>query len=135
MVFGGAALALHGLVTDRVQDIDVIVSDSAIELLRASFSWVNHADHQSDRFRSNVVFRPDFGPMPVELLGGFSIKSNEEWVEIDYTPAITVNVGSQSVLVADRKHLAKIFRLCGREKDILRARIIDNCLRHQSGEQ
>ncbi|MFN3717617.1 MAG: hypothetical protein ACK4UW_01810 [Rhizobium rhizophilum] len=124
MVFGGAALALHGIASHPLKDIDVILTDAAAVQLNRMFSWENHADWNSDRFRSVFLFRPDFGAVPVELLGGFKVKKDEDWIPVDCSDTVSVVVGVQSVFIPTRSRLASIFRLCGREKDLHRARLL-----------
>ncbi|QEE47115.1 hypothetical protein FVA81_22025 [Rhizobium sp. WL3] len=124
MVFGGAALALHGIASHPLKDVDVVLTDAAAVQLNRMFSWENHADRNSDRFRSVFLFRPDFGAVPVELLGGFKVKKNEDWISVDCSDTVSVVVGAQSVFIPTRSRLASIFRLCGREKDLHRARLL-----------
>lgn len=124
MVFGGAALALHGIASHKLKDIDVILTDAAAVQLNRRFSWENHADWTSDRFRSDFLFRPDFGAVPVELLGGFKVKKDKDWISVDCGDTVSVVVGAQSVFIPTRSRLAGIFQLCGREKDLHRARLL-----------
>lgn len=126
MVFGGAALALHGIATHPLKDIDVVLTDAADLALNRIFSWENHADANSDRFRSVFLFRPDFGAVPVELLGGLRVKKDEEWIPIECSDMVSVVVGAQSVFIPIRDRLAKIFQLCGREKDLQRATLLSH---------
>jgi rifampin ADP-ribosylating transferase len=121
MVFGGAAMVLYGFEQGPVADIDIILPSQAAGLLSAQFSWRNHADGQSPRFRSDYVLRPDLGPVPVELLGGFRIWSHAGWTEVGASETRELHVGSQPVFLPSRERLAAIFRSCGREKDLRRA--------------
>lgn len=124
MVFGGAALALHGATAGPIKDIDVILDRQVAERLSILLALENHSDQRSDRFRSDMLLRPDFGPIPVELLGGFRVKRGEVWIPIDCSDTVAVSVGSQTVFIPNRDRLASIFRLCGREKDMLRASLL-----------
>ncbi|WP_164734864.1 hypothetical protein [Pelagibacterium lentulum] len=125
MVFGGAAVALHGIDCGPIKDIDVVLPHRAALRLSAMFSWKNHADERSDRFRSDVLLRPDLGPVPVELLGGFQVRGKSGWVAVDCSETQGIQVGAQRVFVPSLERLANIFRLCGREKDIRRAKLIE----------
>lgn len=126
MVFGGTALALHGIASHPLNDVDVILTDAAAAQLNRMFSWENHADSDSDRFRSVFLFKPDFGAVPVELLGGFRVKKDEAWISVDCRDTVSVVVGAQSIFIPTRSRLASIFRLCGREKDLHRARLLSH---------
>lgn len=121
MVFGGAAMTLHGHALTKVADIDILVTEAAASLLGKRFSWRNDADTRSPRFRSDYLFRPAFGPIPVEIMGGFRIATKAGWVTIQPGETQPVRLGSQVALVPSKERLAEIFRLCGRPKDLIRA--------------
>jgi hypothetical protein len=126
MVFGGAALALYGLNDSPVRDIDIILSGTAAADLCQHFSWPNHSNEASARFRSDYVLRPEFGPVPVELLGNFRIWDGRAWTAVEPSRGEEVQVGTQVVFLPTRERLAAIFRLCGRQKDLQRAAMIGN---------
>ena len=124
MVFGGAAMVLHGHFETNLKDIDIIVADSAASTLSIRFSWRNYADNCSPRFRSDYLFRPDFGPIPVEIMGGFRILSANGWTTVQPGETKEKLVGSQIAHLPSKDRLAEIFRLCGRQKDLIRADIL-----------
>lgn len=126
MVFGGAALALYGVACPPLKDIDVILTDAAVLQLNRMFAWENHAGGDSDRFRSDFLFRPDFGAVPVELMGGFKVKRGDDWIPVNCSDTVSVTVGTQAVFIPTRTRLASIFRLCGRERDLHRASLLDH---------
>jgi hypothetical protein len=126
VVFGGAAMVLHGLEQGPVADIDIVLPPQAAASLSEQFSWENHADCVSPHFRSDYVLRPDFGPVPVELLGGFRVLTASGWASVGGGDTQELEVGSQRVFLPTRERLAEIFRLCGREKDQRRAAMIDS---------
>lgn len=128
MIFGGAALALHEIGRSPVIDIDIALPTHAALRLSTLFGWKNYADGQSDRFRSDVILRPNFGPVPVELLGGFQVRGKVDWVTIDCSQAEGIPIGEHTVFVPTLERLADIFRLCGRAKDVARAELIDRHL-------
>jgi len=121
MLFGGAAMAVHEKDDSAVKDIDIVLRASDAIALSRTYDWPNHADTASSRFRSDVLLRPRMGHIPVELLGGFRICHNDEWVGIAPCDAIEATVGRSCVWVAAPPRLAEIFRLCGRPKDHSRA--------------
>jgi hypothetical protein len=124
MVFGGAALALYGLTDDPASDIDIILCGKAAADLCQRFSWSNHANGASARFRSEYLLRPDFGHVPVELLGTFRIWDGSVWVAVEPSRGEEIQVGTQIVFLPTRERLAAILRLCGRQKDLQRAAMI-----------
>ncbi|KEQ05306.1 hypothetical protein GV67_06075 [Pseudorhizobium pelagicum] len=126
MVFGGAAMALHGFERGPVADIDILLPSQAAASLSDQFSWRNYADGRSPRFRSDYVLRPNLGPVPVELIGGFHVMTASGWIPIEGGGIQELHVGLQRVFLPTRERLAAIFRLCGREKDHRRAALIDS---------
>ncbi|MDO1583041.1 hypothetical protein [Rhizobium oryzicola] len=128
LVFGGAAMVLYGLEKGPVADIDVIISATAAARLSEAFSWHNHADGRSARFRSDYLLRPNLGPVPVELLGGFCISTASGWAEISVGETRAHRVGSEVVFLPTPQGLAALFRLCGREKDHRRAGLIESAV-------
>lgn len=124
MVFGGAAMVLHGHLETELKDIDIVVTDSAASMLSDRFSWRNHADNCSTRFRSDYLLRPDFGSIPVEIMGGFRILAEAGWTIVQPDETQNKLIGSQVVHLPPKDRLAEIFRLCGRQKDVIRANIL-----------
>jgi hypothetical protein len=124
MVFGGAAMVLHGHFETNTKDIDIIVTDSDASMLSERFSWRNYSDSRSRRFRSDYLLRPDFGPIPVEIMGGFCILAKAGWTAIQPGETQQKPIGSQVAHLPSKDRLAEIFRLCGRQKDIIRADIL-----------
>jgi hypothetical protein len=124
MVFGGAAMMLHGHFETKLKDIDIIVTDSAASMLSERFSWPNYADNCSPRFRSDYLLRPDFGSIPVEIMGGFRIRAEAGWTTVQPGETLKKPIGSQIAHLPSKERLAEIFRLCGRQKDLIRADIL-----------
>ena len=118
-------MALHGLGEGPVADIDIILSGPAAADLCQRYAWQNHADGASLLFRSDTLLRPDFGPVPVEVLGNFRIWDGSAWIAVEPNGPTDIRVGSQIVCLPTRERLAEIFRLCGREKDLQRAALIE----------
>lgn len=124
MVFGGAAMMLHGHFETKLKDIDIIVNDSAASMLSERFSWRNYADSYSPRFRSDYLLRPDFGSIPVEIMGGFRILAEAGWTTVQPSETLKKPIGSQAAHFPSKERLSEIFRLCGRQKDLIRADIL-----------
>jgi hypothetical protein len=122
VVFGGAAMALHGFETTQVRDIDILVSGEAAADLLARWSLRNHADEASARFRSDYLLRPDFGRVPVEIVGNFRVRLGLGWRKVEIRSPIEVAAGAERLFIPARDELAAIFDLCGRAKDIERSR-------------
>lgn len=124
MLFGGVALALHGLSGPNVADIDILASVAAVDCLADKFALSNQAGGASKRFRSTKLIRPNFGSIPVEIMGGFEVFSKQVWVPVDPTGYDRVSILDEPVNLASRARLRKIFELCGRDKDLVRAQLL-----------
>ena len=120
MVIGGAAMVLYGLEKGPVNDIDIVLPSHAAAFLSKKYAWPNYADETSLRFRSDFLLRPETGPVPVELLGGFHILTEQGWTALSVGETVTVSIRSQQVCLPVKAQLAAILRLCGREKDLKR---------------
>lgn len=124
VVFGGAAMVLHGLESGAARDIDILVSNEIAVGLMAEFSLKNWADRGSERFRSEYFLQPDWGPIDVEILGGFDVRSKNRWHRVVVEERKAIRVGRQTVFVPRTMELADIFDRCGRPKDLARSQLI-----------
>jgi hypothetical protein len=123
-IFGSAAMPLHGFEVDAVKDIDVLVSSKDAHRLMARHSLANVADGGSGRFRSDVVLRPAFGAVPVEILADFRIRNSGTWQVMAVTTRVELLLASGPIFIPSREELAAIFLACGRPKDIERAQAL-----------
>jgi len=124
VVFGGAAMVLHGFNIGYIEDIDIIVSGETAADLMVELSLENQADGGSETFRSEFLLRPNFGPTEVEILGNFEIRSGTIWNRIVPRKRVAFSAGSQTIFAPEITELADIFDLCGRTKDLARSRFI-----------
>ncbi len=120
MLFGGAAMALHGLSDSPVSDIDVVSSVDSVKSLADKFVLNNQADCVSERFRSSILLKLNDGPIPVEIMGGFEVFNQHFWEPVHPVGYDTILVLGEPVNLASRSRLREIFELCGREKDLIR---------------
>lgn len=121
MLFGGAAMVLLGFDDAPVSDIDIIAESGLAARLMAGHGLENQADTASERFRSDVVLRPTFGAVPVEILSGFRIRHGDGWQAVPVCSAQSAQIGAERVPLPPPARLAQIFTLCGRPKDLVRA--------------
>ena len=124
MMFGGAAMILHGFDIPPAKDIDIIVSGGTAARLMDELSLVNYANPESQLFRSDYLLRPKFGPVPVEILGNFRIWIGQAWHPVRVAQVVEVKIESQRVFVPELNDLASIFDLSGRPKDVIRSAMI-----------
>ncbi len=124
MMFGGAAMILHGFEICPAKDIDIVVSGGTAARLMDELSLVNHANPGSQLFRSDYLLRPEFGPVLVEIMGNFRIWNGQAWHAVRVAQVVEVKIGSQRVFVPGLNDLASIFDLSGRPKDVIRSAMI-----------
>ncbi|MBL4812850.1 MAG: hypothetical protein JKX69_10970 [Rhodobacteraceae bacterium] len=124
VVFGGAAMALHGYDVGNINDIDIVVSAETAAWLMGQLSLENQADTRSPRFQSDYVLRPNLGPTPVEVLANFRIRAGGMWHWVRPTKLASICVRQQTVFVPEVKELAEIFDLCGRAKDAVKSQML-----------
>lgn len=124
-VFGGAAFALHRSTSDPVPDIDVWVPPDAGEALSTVAGLRDCSDGGTARFRSRRRLVGTFGPVPVEILLGFEVRTAGRWEPVAIGERAAIALGDVSITVPERTELARLFRLIGREKDIARADILE----------
>lgn len=125
-IFGGAALHLHGHGQRRAADIDILATTADCRTLATIWGIGNDADGGTERFRSRAVLRPNLGPIPVEIMGGFEIFAQSRWHEVEITEIQKVAAGAAIVPVASLADLCAILRLSGRRKDHERLALIEH---------
>lgn len=125
MLMGGSAMMLYGVEEGQVDDIDIVLHSSDAERIAQNLSIANHADRGSERFRSTHLLHPDLGPVTVELMAGFAIHADGVWHDIKPEAQVIGQIGGQDIHLPSLTRLAEIFRLCGRDKDMRRAALID----------
>lgn len=121
MLFGGAAMALHGLQSPLVDDIDILAPMDAAQRFSERHMLRNRAASGSERFRSKILLRADFTAIPAEIMAGFEVLNQGIWVPVDLVGYQRISILGEPVNLASRSRLKEIFELCAREKDLLRA--------------
>ncbi|MCS6760552.1 MAG: hypothetical protein MO852_17685, partial [Candidatus Devosia euplotis] len=122
-IFGGAAMALHCLETDAVQDIDVLMSLADADALMERHRLTNTAGN-ADQFRSEIFLHPVYGMVPVEIMAGFQVKSAGARHTIRPQTRDSITLATGMVHAPSHVELAEIFRLFGRPKDLVKALLL-----------
>ena len=124
-VFGGTAMRLHGYrMPAPIADIDVLISIADAERLVRRHGFSNMAGTGTERFRSQILLRPDLGKIPVEIMAGFDALSEGIWHRVAIRERQEVTYRSAKTFIASREDLFAIFRLCGRPKDLERMALL-----------
>lgn len=123
-IFGGAALALHGLESGNPKDIDVLVSEADAARLAAALNIGNDADGGTAKFRSSWFLKPALGPVPVEIMAGFEIFSAGTWHPVYPRSRERKTMEEIALFVPSQAELAEILTLSGRPKDLARLELL-----------
>jgi hypothetical protein len=123
-IIGSAAMALHGLDLP-VADVDLLLApEDAARVLRAH-GHVLPSENGHGSYRSEVFGRIDGGSLPIEVLGGFHVRQDGRWVAAEPATRLALGLARGAVFVPSRSELAAITRRLGRQKDLLRAGMLD----------
>jgi hypothetical protein len=124
-IIGSAAVALHGRSVPQVKDVDLLMSapDAAAFLRRAGVPL--RAGQADARFRSLVFGLWSAPPIPVEVMGGFSVVADGGWREVALATRDPVTVAGVSVYVPSADELVRLLHTFGRAKDLERARLLE----------
>lgn len=124
-VFGGTAMRLHGYrMPTPIADIDVLISVADAERLVRRHGYPNVAGTGTERFRSQILLRPDLGKIPVEIMAGFDALSEGAWHRVAIKERQEVTYRTAKTFIASRDDLLAVFRLCGRPKDLERMALL-----------
>ena len=121
-VIAGAAAALHGVNHPEVADVDVLASDRDAAALLKRLGVEPLAVPPHPLFSSRLLGRWTAGPMIVEVMSGFHIRTGPTWREIRPTTRKQVELGGALLFVPARVELAEMLLAVGRSKDLERAR-------------
>jgi len=119
-LFGGAAVAVHGLPID-VADVDVLMSARDIGQLAARLGIAPERDTPVDRIRSDTWLPWKALPLGVDFTAGLAVRTNERWTPLAPRTREALKVEGRTLYVPARGELIAILRLFGRPKDIARA--------------
>lgn len=126
IVFGGAAMALSGLPDWPVPDIDVLVSseETANDLIDA-FGGRIVTPPAAERFRSRLLARIDGTPVPIEIMVGLEVKTDDGWAPVNFRTRVERPVQDRHIPTARTAEQAAMARRFGRPKDLQRAEALD----------
>jgi hypothetical protein len=119
-LIGGAAIGLHG-VQSAIPDVDVVMSPQDARQVLLELNILPAEDGGTALFRSEVFGRWTMLPLPVEIMGGFQIRTQEGWRPLVPATREPFPVDGRTLYVPSRRELIEICRLFGRPKDLARA--------------
>ncbi len=125
IVFGGAAMALSGLPDWPVPDIDVLASEETANDLIDAFGGRIVALIGQDRFRSRLLARIDGTPVPIEIMVGLEVRTDEGWSPVAFRTRVDRPVLDRHIPTPRTSEQAQMARRFGRPKDLQRAEALD----------
>lgn len=126
-IIGSCALFLSGIALEKVADIDLLVSTRDADILKRNWDErkQNYSPEGAHLFRSNFG-RFRFDELDIEVMGDLQICKNGQWTSLQIYEFDTVSIGKHSIRVPTLKEQHRIFTLFGREKDLSKARLIED---------
>jgi hypothetical protein len=125
IVFGGAAMALSGLPDWPVPDIDVLASEATADELIEAFGGQIITPPAPDRFRSARLARIDSTPVPIEIMVGLEVRSDDGWEPVAFRTRTQRPVQDRTIPTAATAEQARMARRFGRPKDLQRAEALE----------
>lgn len=123
-IIGSAAVVLHGRSLPHVKDVDLLMSAAdADAFLRRVGEQAGHG-RPNERFRSQVFGTWREPPIPVEVMGGFSVAANGAWREVHVPAPESVMVAGVQVYVPSVQELVRLLHAFDRPKDLERAQLL-----------
>ena len=129
-VIGSCALILSGVPIEMTSDLDLLVSNEDAEQLKSVWAYRRRRSFEPSNqhlFRSNFG-RFDFGELDVEAMGELKVFTNNEWKTLQIKNWIEISIGECKIKIPTLEEQKMIFNLFGREKDKLKAQLIERYL-------
>lgn len=124
-IIGSAAVALHGVESLDVADVDVLLSNADAQRIFPAIGLAVLSGTQHPAFRSQVFGTWQESRLPVEFMAGFQLRQGERWRAVTPATRQAIEVAGAWVFVPDRAELRDLLESFGRTKDLLRARMLD----------
>jgi hypothetical protein len=124
-IIGSAAVVLHGRTIARVKDVDLMMSAADAEAFLKRVGEAPRNGKPNDRFRSLVFGVWSGPPIPVEVMGGFSVATADGWRDVSLVTREAVTVAGRTIYVPSAEELVRLLRSFGRAKDLERASLLE----------
>lgn len=123
-IIGSSAVALHGAELQNVRDVDLLMSANDAERLLRRVGGQPRSGKPSTQFRSDVFGTWLGPPLPVEIMGGFSLHTRAGWRPVMPETREEKVVGSSVLFVPSIRELKGMLLSFGRPKDLERAKLL-----------
>lgn len=115
-LLGSAAMALVGVPDLSPPDVDLLVSERDAQRLIEAWNAEVAPPSSSDLFRSKTFAKAGVAPLPIEIMAGFEVRTDDGWRPVRPRTRLAV----RSVFVPTAAEQVEICRLFGRPKDLAR---------------
>jgi len=123
-IIGSAAVALHGADVANVRDVDLLMSARDARQLLERVGGRPRDSKPSTLFRSEVFGTWYDPPLPIEVMGGFSLNTGNGWRPVLLKSREERRVEGHDFYVPSVGELKELLRSFGRPKDIERALLL-----------
>ena len=124
-VISSAAVAVYTGDATGVGDVDVLVDEADAAAAFGALGLPMAPGHGTDRFRSRLFGQWQEAPLTVELFAGFELFSQGEWHEVRIETRLQALFQGVQTYVPTADELAAMLRRFGREKDLMRAALLN----------
>lgn len=127
-IFAGAAMRLYGATSIEPADIDLLLDPADARAILVAAGIQRTSDGGSGPFRSTVYGTITTAPLPIDVLGGFAVRSNDQWRPVTLQSATQMAFPFGVVQLPSLPELIATTRQLGRPKDLARVRILEALL-------
>jgi hypothetical protein len=129
-IIGSCALLLSDITIPIITDLDLLMSAADADTLKHKWLhriWKNFSPENQHLFRSNLS-RFDFGELDVEVMGGLEVNKNNQWQRVSVECVMEISIEGRKIKIPTLQEQKRIFMLFGREKDLTKAKMIEELL-------
>jgi hypothetical protein len=123
-IVGSAAVALHGAEVPDLRDVDLLMSAADARTLLARLGLPAAPGAPSPLFRSEVFGTWREPPLPVEVMGGFTLAAPSGWEPVAFATREPVRLAARTLYVPSAAELRALLLRLARPKDLARAKLL-----------
>lgn len=123
-LIGSTAVALHGADVPKTSDVDLLMSPRDADQFLRRVGGKPSDGKPSTQFRSDVFGTWFDPPLPIEVMGGFSLMTVDGWRPVLLTTRERRTVEGRDFYVPSVGELKELLFSFGRPKDLERAQLL-----------
>lgn len=125
-IIGSGALVLSGIDGIAPEDIDILASRQTALAFLEHWGMEPGRPVPHPRFRSDPYARIKWpGCLDIEVMGDLEVRTGGAWQKVVLPSRLPVRVGTAQLFVAPLDDQIALLRLFGREKDLAKARLLE----------